>query len=88
MLVGGVVGHQVEDQLQAARVCVGEQGVEIGQRAKERVMLHVVGYVVAKVVHGRRVDGREPDRVDVQAFDIVQPLRMPGRSPTPSWLLS
>jgi hypothetical protein len=70
-----VVGHQVEDQLHVACVRCRQQPVEILQRAKKRVDRAVVGYVITKVVHRRRVDRREPDRADIQTFDIIQTLQ-------------
>ena len=36
MLVGGVVGHEVDDDFEAALMPVGDQIVEIGQRPEER----------------------------------------------------
>jgi hypothetical protein len=37
VLVGGVVDHQVHDQLHAALVQRGDQLVEVGERAEGRV---------------------------------------------------
>ncbi len=55
-----------------AAVGLGQQPVEVGQRAEERVDGAVVGDVVAEVVHGRWVDRRKPDRADVQALQVVE----------------
>ncbi len=73
VLVRGVVGHQVEDDAQAAAVGLGQQAVEVGQRAEQGVDVAVVGHIVAEVVHRRREDGRNPDGVYVQGVQIVEP---------------
>ena len=84
MLVGGVVGHEVEDHFQAARMRVGQQGVEVGQRAEQRIDVAIVGDVVAEVGHRRGEDRREPDRIDAQFDQVIEPLADAARSPTPS----
>ena len=48
VLVGGVVGHQVDDDLEAERVRLLEQGVGVGEVAEPRVDVDVVGHVVAR----------------------------------------
>ena len=35
--------------------------------------INVIGHIIAEVVHRRREDGRHPDRVHVEAADVVQP---------------
>ena len=72
MLVGGVVRHEVEDQLEAARVRVGEQRVEIGQRAEQRIDVAIIGDVVAEIGHRRGIDRRDPDRVDAEPDQMVE----------------
>ena len=67
VLVGGVVGHPVEEHADVARVGVGEQRVEGREVAEERVDVAVVGHVVAEVGHRRAVDRRQPERVDARA---------------------
>ena len=66
MLVGRVVGHEVEHQLEPARVRCREQRVEIGERAEQRIDVAVVGDVVAEIGHRRGIDRRDPDRVDAE----------------------
>ena len=60
------------------------QAVEVVERAEDRVDLVVVGHVVADVEAGRRVDRREPDRVDAErslgaVVEIVQVLDDAGQ---------
>ena len=52
MLVGAVIGDEVEEELQAASVDGGDQTLEVVERAEERVDAGVIGDVVAEVGHG------------------------------------
>lgn len=49
VLVGGVVGNQVDDDAQTQVVGVADQGVRVQQRPEHRVHRAVVGDVVAGV---------------------------------------
>jgi len=51
VLLGGVVRHPVEDDLQAAGVGVREEGVEVVERAERRLDVAVVADVVPEVRH-------------------------------------
>jgi len=51
---------------------LGQQPVEIGERAEQRVHVAMVGDVVAEVGHRRFEERRDPDRVDAEGGDIVQ----------------
>ena len=73
MLVGCVVRHEIENQLQSALVDRLSQGIEVGQGTEERIDIAVVGDVVAEVRHRRRVERRDPDGVDTQRDQIVEP---------------
>ena len=66
VLVGAVVGNQVHDDPDAVFVGAGNQGVEVVQRAEDRIHGAVVGDVVAGILLRRPVEGREPDGVDRQ----------------------
>ncbi len=79
VLVGGVVDHEVEDQLDPARVGAGQQRVEVGEGAERRIDVAVVGDVVAGVVLRRRIDGGEPDHVNAEGGDVVEPRRDAGQ---------
>jgi hypothetical protein len=49
VLVGGVVGHDVDDDPQPEGMRFCDELVGVGQRAEERVDVAVVGNVVAAV---------------------------------------
>jgi len=72
MLVRGVVGHQIEQQLEAMAVRCIKQRVEIGQRAEQRIDRAVIGDVVAEIGHGRDEDRRQPDGVNTEVGEIRQ----------------
>ncbi len=66
MAVGAVAGHEVQQQFHPACVDGGEQALEIPHRAEDRVDAGIIRHVVAEVGHGRRIEGRDPDRVDAE----------------------
>ena len=72
VLVGGVVGHQVDDHAQAEAVRALEHRVEVGERAEQRVDVAVVGHVVAGVGLRGPVERREPHGVDAELGQVVQ----------------
>jgi hypothetical protein len=50
-----------------------KQIVEIVERAEARIDAAIIGDVIAEISHRRRVDGRDPDGVDAEADQIVEP---------------
>src|SRR5262245_27015727 len=74
MPVRGVVGDEVENSLEAATVRFADQTVEIGKRAEQRIDAAIIRNVVAEIGHRRRIDRRNPDRVDTKPDEVVQPL--------------
>ncbi len=72
VLVGGVVDHQVEDDLEPLLVRLGQKRVEVGHRAQRGLNGAVVGDVVA-VVHLRGGEDRvQPDDVHAQLGQVVE----------------
>jgi hypothetical protein len=67
-----VVGHDVDDQPDAARRGVGQQCVEVAERAETRVDVDVVSDVVPAVVQRRGVERGQPDRVDAEVDEVIQ----------------
>ena len=72
VLVGGVVGHHVDDDLEVELVGARDHRVGVGERAEDRVDVAVVGDVVAGVGLRRGVEGREPDGVDAEGAQVGQ----------------
>src|SRR3546814_3597301 len=50
----------------------GHQGVEIRQRAEDRVDIAIIRHVIAEVAHRAPEKGRKPDRVHPERRDIGQ----------------
>ena len=69
----GVVGHQVHRHLDAPCVRRLDQPVQRRHPAEERVDVARVGDVVAVVGHRRHHHRVQPDRVDAQRLEVVQP---------------
>ena len=88
MLIRGVVDDQLGDDPDAAPVRFVDEAVEVRQRAVARMDVLVVRDVVPVVSQRRRVEGQQPERVDPEVFEIRELLRQPGKSPTPSLVLS
>jgi len=74
MLDRVVAQYLIDHHLQAKSVCLGQQAVEIGQGAEQRVNGTVVGDVVAKVGHRRLEERRDPYRVNAEACHVIEPI--------------
>ncbi len=72
--VRGVVGHQVDDHLQAQPVGLGGHRVEVVQRAQPRVDVAVVVDVVAAVGEFGGVEGAQPQGIDAERGQVGQAL--------------
>jgi hypothetical protein len=75
VLVGGVVDHQLGDDLQVTLVRLGQHHPEIVQRAVLRMDVVVARNVVPVVTQRRRVERHQPDRVDAELLDVVKLAR-------------
>ncbi len=53
-------------------VRLGDEAIEVGLRAVLRIDRGVIAHVVADVPAGRRIDRRQPDRVDAEALEVVE----------------
>ncbi len=72
MHVGGVRDHLVDHDAQAEPVRLGDQRIEIGQRAEHRIDVAIVRDVVAEILHRRLEEGRYPDRIGAERGDVGQ----------------
>jgi hypothetical protein len=75
MPVRGVVRHEIENDLQAARMRRRDQRVEIGERAEHRIDIGIVRDIVAEVRHRRGIDRRDPDGVSAELDQMIEPRR-------------
>src|SRR3569833_573062 len=74
MMVGGVVGNEVEDQAKSTAMCLLKQSIEVFHGAEDRIDTAVVGNIVSEVGHGGGIDRRDPDGVDAKLNQIVKTI--------------
>jgi hypothetical protein len=72
MAVARVVGDEVEQYADAAPARLGDERVEVLERAERGVHVAVVRDVVAPVVVGRGHRRVQPDAVDPEPLEMVQ----------------
>ena len=77
VLVGSVVGNPVNDDLDAAGVGGFYKAVKGCQVAKHRVNIAIVGHIVAKIFHRRRVERANPDGINAKGVGgtIIQIIK-------------
>src|SRR5690348_15855208 len=75
MLIRGVVDDEVDQNADAAAVRLTHELDEVVARAEPRIDSVVVADVVAVVAPRRRLEGRQPDRVDAQRIEVVETPR-------------
>ena len=73
VLVGHVIGDDVDDRADAEGEGLGDQRLGFGQRAERRVDRPVVGDVVAAVGERGGVPGVVPDGVDAELTEVAEP---------------
>src|SRR5262249_43399314 len=72
-----VVGHEIEQHRDLTPGRRRDQRVDVLERSQNRLDSRVVGDVVAPVGVGRDRDRVEPDAVDTQPCEMVEPLDDP-----------
>src|SRR6202043_2575850 len=72
MLVGGVVDDEVDDDADAALPAAMGELDEVAERAVARIDAVIVGYVVAVVLAGRRLERHQPDRGDAEPLQVIE----------------
>ena len=72
MLVGSVVDDEIEDDADAALLALGDEAIEIRERAVHGIDVFVVGDVVAEIDLRRRKARRDPDGVDPERVQIIE----------------
>jgi hypothetical protein len=79
--VARMVHDEIEDDPDAPSMRLGHEPIEHGLRPEDRIDPVVIGDVIAPVEAGRRVDGRQPDRVDAEPVgtQVVEVLDDPGQ---------
>ncbi len=78
-----MVGHQVEQHAHATPAGLGDQLVQVGQRAKLRVDAGVSTDVIAPVRVRRRHGGGQPEAVYPEPGQVVEALDDAAQVPIP-----
>ena len=76
-----MVRNEVEDHADVATGRLGDELVGIGEGAQRRVDADVVGDVVTPVGIRRDHDRIEPDRVDTEILEMIEPRGNPSEVP-------
>src|SRR4051794_13016508 len=79
MLIGGVVGDEIENEFDAVRMQRVPDTLEIIHRAVARIDGAEIRDVVAEILIGTGVDRRQPYGADTEPFQIVDPLQQTGK---------
>ncbi len=69
-----MVGHDVDDDLDAARVSRSDHVIEVVKRAETWVDIAVVRHIIAAIDKRRWVKRAQPDGLDTQPLKIVHLL--------------
>jgi hypothetical protein len=78
-----VRGDEVEQDADSSLTSVGNERVEVGERAEVGVHVAVVGDVVAPVLVRRREGGVQPDAVDTEPLEVVETIAEPDQVSDP-----
>ena len=77
MLIGGMVRHEIKDDLDAACVRDLRSASKSASEPKIGCTCAILADVVPKVPHRRRKDRRDPHRADSEAYQVLQSERNP-----------
>jgi hypothetical protein len=83
MGVGAVRIDLVDQHLEAERVGALEQAVEVGEGPEHRIDAAIIGDVVAEILHRRGEEGGQPEAVDAERGDMVEPVGDPRQVADP-----
>ena len=78
MLIRGVVDDQLGDDPNVAAVRLGDEAIEVRERAVGRMHVLVVGDVVPVVAQRRGIERQEPEGVDPEPRQVVELARQAG----------
>jgi hypothetical protein len=74
MLIGRMIGDEIEDQPKISAVCFLEKAIEILHRSENWIDAAIVSDVISEIGHGRSIDRRYPYSVDPESDQIIEPL--------------
>ena len=74
MLIRGVRDHQIDQHTNALAMRFGNQLFKVVQRAEHWINVFIIRNVIAKVIHRRLHERRNPDRISTKIRDVIQLL--------------
>ena len=74
MLVRSMVGDEIQNDAKASRVGLRDQSVEIRKIAEDRRNVAIIRNVISEIRHRRRVNRRNPNRIDAETHNMVEAL--------------
>ena len=83
VLVGGVIDDKIHQNANAALFCFGKQLVKVLHRAKFGLNGGVIGNVVAVIIVGTDINGREPNHIDAKLGKMIEFLNNAANIPHP-----
>jgi len=75
VLVGGVIGNEIENELYAGIVEGAHNFIKIFQRAETRIDGAKISYVVAEILIGTSVNRRRPHGANAEPVKIIDPFQ-------------
>jgi hypothetical protein len=70
VLLGCVVGHEIQDDFQAQGVRLCDQALAIGERAEQGIDVVVIGDVIAEIGHRRLVERADPNCIHAKSCKV------------------
>src|SRR3984885_4372635 len=75
MLVGGMVGNQIQDEFETSVMNRLQETVKIVHGPEERIDPAIVSDIVAEIGHRRGVERGDPKCVDAKLYKVIQTLQ-------------
>ena len=68
-----MVWNKVEDNFQSFCMRLVNEAIKRYERAESWINFAVIGDIVTEIMHRRRINRRNPDRIDTEPDEIIEP---------------
>src|SRR5947209_19858740 len=72
MLVGGMIGHIVQNDLEIALVRLIKQYIEVVKGSEKWIDIGIITDIIAKIRHGRRIHRRKPHSINPKPLQVIE----------------
>ena len=79
MLVGSVVGNEIQNESEPSPMRLGDQSVQIREVPEDPRHIAIICDVKSKIRDGGRINRRNPDSVDAKGHNIIQSSNDPRK---------